>query len=243
MKGWKKWAILLVVLLCAWGWGLAWWRGERVRAQEAASQRIALDAAGLVRAERERAGRMGSELQHLQEELAAAREAGVEPIIDVRWRTRDVPVEVPCDVPEPVEVPGPERVVERVVEAPAAQFTVGAEMEGFVTATDEGDIYVAGKFFVHLVGSGWRRDLELPLDDEHAKVTQSVELGRAIQAYRNRPSRVALWPRKLRHWRVGPVLGVGGCYVSNRVFVTQNETYLRQGNVALCGFAGWGAQF
>ncbi len=202
--------VLLVVLAVAGGWVAAWHRDEAVIRERARAQAAELRAAGFQKASTTATEKLGSQLERMKRELQALRDSGAQPIGAMVVATESVPVEIPCDPSDPAEI------------------GVSARHEAVVGATDAGEIFTAGRIDVTLEGRDWTETVVLPADEVTSSVEVTEDLRDALGAWRNRPAKISLRPRRPKHWRAGWTVGAGIC---------------QSDQVDACVAVIWGAQF
>jgi hypothetical protein len=240
--------IALLLGLAGAGWVTAWVRGRTVDDLEAAITTAQLSAAGYQQAVERKDRRVGENVESLQAERDAAIEAGAPPLAAVEVRTETVTVEVPVFIRETVPVAAPHDDVVTCPEVETPQVGISGRFEGLATANRRGDVFVTGKMFTKLSQPAhhWSKLVELPVDNDNSTIEVSETLGDALRHYYNRPRRFKLLPRNIKHWRVGPTVGVGVCYArvdGQQSLDDYGPSSSSEWELAGCLYAGVGVQF
>lgn len=212
----KKWVIGGVALLLLINVGLWAWLGEKdeiIAEINAENISEALREAGFMEALETRDKELGT----LSVELAAIRAemeaAGARPLAEADIVSTSVAASVPGGATDS-----------------EVAFGVKARYSGLIGSNGRGGIFAKGSFWVTLDGEGWTKAYQLSVDGSESEFRVGSTLSQALAHYADRPQRISLKPRPLRHWRAGLVAGAGLCL--GRDYVTN-----------LCLFAGYGVQF
>jgi len=179
---------------------------KQIDALKSAQARVEMEAAGyrdaLVVKEKELAKRM--------ELPKTAIEAGVKPVVLTRVVTKTVQVEVPITTIIPCDSPAVR--LDMPVGAPPTRpvqvMNMSAETYFSLAVLPDGKPQYKSSVFVSLAGDDWNQRIELEPEYNHSEVQLSNDVTAALRAWAERPARIAIAPRPLRHARLGWTVGL-----------------------------------
>lgn len=192
-------AALLLVAFTA-SAAVNWWQSREL-ARSAKEQQEILVAAGwepVVKAKPRELADMVPDI-----DLSAPAVAETPVVAAARVVTEQATFQPSPQVCEPV---GPQSDSEGISEAVPRLFrpppiTLAVDLQGAVTQTAEGRLFWQGKLFADLGQGNWSERRRMPIKSSVFAV--SPEIQRALTAYAQRPSRISLRPRPVKHWRIG----------------------------------------
>lgn len=163
------------------------------------------------------AGRLKEqELTSLRESLAASRRSSSTPIVRLSSRTNSTSLSIPmpkgCSVNPPlvglpldsVTKPSLDPLVDP---QPSLNLSLANEVELAIDRSPSRELFVLGKVHTYVESEDWASRGTTDIVD--AKISLGSSLTEALDFYDSRPSKVAITPRRMKHWRLGWTVGMG----------------------------------
>lgn len=139
---------------------------------------------------------------------------------------QQVEVPIPCDTPTIAgEGEGDDKH--------AHTMSIAATNDLLLALDPAGKPWLKSKLFLDLTSPTFLSPIhvELSPDATKTRLDLSKEVQDAFNYYNDRPSRIALVPRPIKHWRIGPVIGLG-------IAIDPIQSH-----AGAAVFAGYGVQF